>query len=160
MKQIPLTKGMVALVDNEDFDNLSKYKWYAHESKKGQFYARYDAPGKKRILMHRYIMGIEDRKIQVDHINGDKLDNRKENLRVASNRQNSRNHSKLKSNNTSGFRGVCFVKRTGKYVAYVRDTEGKRKHLGSFTDAVSAAIAFDKAAKEIYGEFCGKLNFD
>lgn len=159
MVKIPLTKGMSTLISDEDFEEVKKFKWYAHESMPGQFYARSDFPGRKRIFLHRFLMKIDNPKIQVDHKNGDKLDNRRENLRLATNQQNSRNQTKVKSHNTSGFRGVSFNKRANKFEAYIRTPDKKRKHLGFFSNAKEAAKAFDIAAKEIYGEFSGKTNY-
>lgn len=163
MKEIELTQGYIAIVDEEDFERVNAFKWYAQKSKPGQVYARRERrinKKKVRILMHRFIMNVSDPNIQVDHKNGNKLDNRKENLRIASNQQNNRNHVMLKSNNSSGYRGVSLYKKTGKYVAYISNKDGKRKHLGTFEKAEEAAKSFDKAAKQIYGEFCGKLNYE
>lgn len=161
-EEIPLTKGFIAIVDGEDFETLNIHKWYAHMSRDNA-YARRDTyiNGKRgSIFMHRFLLGISDPKMQVDHINGNTLDNRRENLRAATNQQNNRNQLGIKSNNTSGYRGVHFYKRTKQFIAYIRKENKKKKHLGYFSTAEEAAKAFDKAAKEMYGEFCGKLNFD
>jgi len=168
MKQIPLTKGMVAIVDDEDFERVSAIKWQASKTRK-EHYAIHSIgitlpSGKKtskNIKMHRFIMGVTDPKIQVDHRNWNTLDNRKENLRLVNNRQNQMSR-KGYSTNTSGFRGVSLDKRkrTNPWIAQIQDKNKKRKWIGSFATAEEAAKAFDKAAKEIYGEFCGKLNFD
>lgn len=163
MKEISLTKGYSAIVDDEDFERVSAFKWHAHESKSSKFYARRDVrkgKSKTRIFMHRFLMKISDPDVVVDHINGNRLDNRKENLRIASVTENNRNQTKIRSDNSSGYRGVALNSKTGKYVAYVTGSNGKRKHLGTFSKAEEAAKAFDKAAKEIYGKFCGKLNYE
>lgn len=170
MKEIKLTKGRVAIVDDEDFETIKMFKWYAHESKPGIFYARRDKyigiiNGKqksKKILMHRSLLSIDSRKTQVDHKNSDTLDNRKENLRICTNKENSTNKSKLRSDNTSGYRGIYENNRlsTRKYFAFIRDKDNKRITIGRFSTIEKAAKAFDKAAKVYYGEFCGKLNFE
>jgi hypothetical protein len=167
LKEIPLTKGLVALIDDEDFEKVSVFRWQAVSNKK-VYYAYHSIAkklpnGKKgstAIKMHRLVMGVTDPKIQVDHINGNTLDNRKENLRLCSNIENSRNR-KGYCTNTSGFRGVGRDKRRNSnpwFATIVKDE--KQKWLGYFNTPEEAAKAFDKAAKEIYGEFCGKLNFE
>lgn len=94
MKEIPLTQGKVALVDDEDFELLNQLNWYAYKNKTGNYYAvrNYSAEKGKRkiILMHREIMDAP-KGIQVDHRNGDGLYNQKENLRLATHQQNSFN---------------------------------------------------------------------
>ena len=170
MKEISLTQGKIALVDDADFEILSQYKWQARKVR-GKFYAGRGEylgkiNGKYKIVcihMHREILGVSDINIQVDHINGYGLDNRRENLRLASPSQNRRNLNGLKSNNSSGFRGV--IKRKDKkndkiWRARISGPDGKRKNLGQFKSPEEAAISFDGAAKELYGEFCGKLNFE
>lgn len=157
---------MVAIVDDEDFYRISAFKWYAHQSSASQFYARrdYRINGVKyKVYMHRFIMKVDEETIQVDHINGNRLDNRKENLRICSNQQNSRNKRVMRSDNTSGYRGVDYRKDPrykNKWSARITLPSGKKKHLGQFPTAEAAARAFDRAAKEIYGEFCGNLNFE
>lgn len=160
MKEISLTKGMTALIDDEDFDKVKEFKWYAHESRPGKFYARSDFPGRKRVFLHRFIMNIDDPKIQVDHIDGNKMNNTRSNLRLATNQENNRNQHKLKSNNTSNYRGVSFNKQSNKFEAYIKLPNKKKKNLGLFEKVEDAAKAFDIAAKEIYGTYCGKLNYE
>ena len=100
---------------------------------------------------HRIIMGITDPKIQVDHINGNKLDNRKENLRLATNQQNNYNVGPQK-NNKSGYKGVSWKKDKNKWEAKIRNNN-KLKFLGYFDDLVEAGRAYDRAALELFGEF-------
>ena len=150
--RIPVTnkKGEIKyfLVDREDFDRVNEYKW------------RIDARSYVRkgfgIFLHRFIMGIIEPKMVVDHVNGDKLDNRKANLRIVTNTQNAQNKKK-QVNNTSGFKGVFFNKTTNKCVAQIR-INGKCKYLGNFSTPEAAAHAYDEAARIYHGEF-GRYNF-
>jgi hypothetical protein len=105
--------------------------------------------------MHREVCAVADDE-QVDHINRCKLDNRRANLRAATNRQNLGNMGLLRSN-TSGFRGVSWRKRRQKWEASI-SVDGRNIFLGHFTDKAEAARAYDDAAKRSFGEFA-RLNF-
>lgn len=165
MKTIQLTKGLVALVDDKDYEELSKYKWYAHWNKLGKTYvARRTAhDGKKTIgiRMHRQIMGVTDPRIQIDHANACTLDNRRENLRVTTNSGNERNKRKRKGC-ASKYKGVSLNR--DKWRARISIPtlsgfgDGKRLELGSFDREIDAALAYDKAAK-IHHSVFAKLNF-
>ena len=144
MKTIPLTRGLVAKVDDADYGWLSKFKWYAQRTAPGIFYA---ARGHGS-LMHREILPGAS---QVDHINQDKLDNQRHNLRAADSRKNKAN-IKRKKNNTSGFKGVSWNKRKGCWTADITSF-GKHKYLGQFKVVSDAAKAYDDAAKKEFGEF-------
>lgn len=109
----------------------------------------------KTLYLHRLIMGAADNE-QIDHINMDKTDNRRCNLRFANHAENQRNKG-LRSDNTTGFKGVCFDKSKGKYIAYI-NLNGVRTYLGLFADKVCAAKAYDLAALKQHGEFA-RLNF-
>ena len=158
MKQIHLTKNKIAIVDDEDFDYLSKWKWcytnkgYAFRSQK-----RSETGSKKRkgVYLHRQLMGNPSQ--QVDHINGDTLDNRKANLRLANHSENMRNR-KLQKNNTSGFKGVWFNKKRQKFIATIK-INGQSRTIKSANTAEEAAKAYDIKAKELYGSFA-RLNFN
>jgi hypothetical protein len=145
----------VALVDIEDFDWLCHWSWCAHFDKStGKNYAtrKLTINGKpQQIRMHREILGLEsDDKHQGDHINKDTLNNRRDNLRIASVEENQRNRGAYK-NNTSGFKGVS-LHPDGAYTAHI--TYDKKKHyLGSFKTAEEAYAAYCAAAKEHHGEF-------
>ena len=165
MKVIPLTKGLVALVDDEDFEELSKHSWYAHWNKMGKTYVarRTVHSGKKTtgMRMHRQIMGVTDPRIQVDHANFCTLDNRRENLRVTTNSGNERNKHKRKGC-ISKYKGIDLKR--GKWRARINIPSisgfgrGIRTDLGTYENEIDAAKAYDDAAKIHYGVFA-KLNF-
>jgi hypothetical protein len=142
-------------VSPEDQDLIDAYSWYAKDSTDKYACAWID--GRNQYL-HRIIAGRMGLNLQgqIDHHNGDKLDNRRSNLRAASHGQNQHNVG-LQSNNTTGFKGVSFHKRIGKYQALIR-FHGKRHHLGYHGTAEQAARAYDDAAREKFGEFA-RLNF-
>jgi hypothetical protein len=151
--EIPLTKGLFAIVDESDYGWVNHWRWNAHWGN-GYIYAGRKS-GEHTILMHRAIVAAQDGQV-VDHRNHDTLDNRRENIRVCSQTQNLYNRSKAK-NNTSGLIGVYWHKSKNRWCAQIRDS-GKRIHIGYFTDKVQAAIARDAMAKLIHGEFA-VLNF-
>lgn len=129
MKQILLTKGAVALVDDEDFDEVSKHSWCLQS--KGYAASRID---NKLVLLHRFIMKAKKGQI-IDHINRSKLDNRKSNLRFCSLEQNASNHGSL---------GVYLKKSTNKFVAQIM-INGKTTHLGYFNDKLDAIKKYKEA---------------
>lgn len=157
MKEIPLTQGMVVVVDDEDFEELSKYKWYT--SRNGKVANLYYAvrkvaafpSGYITVLMHRQIMNPKSIQV-VDHIDHNGLHNCRINLRVCTHRQNL-----LNSRNQGKYKGVTWCKRDKIWAARVT-LNGKSKRIGSFTDPIAAAKAYDKAAKELHGTFA-YLNF-
>jgi len=155
MKEIKLTKGQVALVDDEDFERVSKYKWYAGWHPRPQSFTarRTNREDSKRtkIFMHRQIMNAPPGK-QVDHRNHDTLDNRKANLRICTSAENNRNQRKQRGCSSSQFKGVSWHKRKRKWVAYICPDD-KQQHLGLFTDEIDAALAYNIAAAEMFGEF-------
>jgi hypothetical protein len=102
-------------------------------------------------LLHRFILEVEDPKVQVDHKDGDGLNCRRSNIRICTDTQNKQNKGPS-SLNKSGFRGVHKFKATGKYQAQIR-VNGKLLHLGYFIDRFDAARAYNKAAKKYFGEF-------
>lgn len=157
MKKIQLSQGQFALVDDDDYDRLSKYKWCALKHHTGKYYAaRTDvANNRKTIRMHRFIMGICDDTDKVaDHINNDPLDNRKVNLRVCTKKENAKNRTSKKGA-SSVYLGVN-ISGNG-FIARVGSGED-RKYLGYFSCEIEAAKAYDIAAKEMHGEFAN-LNF-
>ena len=161
MKEIQLTQGKVAIVDDEDFERISQYKWYAtceKRRKKQVFYAqRMSSINGKRISikLHRFIMN-NPADFQIDHKNGNGLDNRKSNLRLATAYQNHQNIIYLKPS-ASGFRGVYPIKNGKRFEAKI-SAYGKNYFLGCFNAPEEAARAYDRKAKELHGEFA-VLNF-
>lgn len=155
MKEIQLTQGQVAKVSDNRFNYLSQFKWYAvyTPSVNGYYAAR--RFGKTQILMHREIMDAPNG-TQIDHQDGDGLNNQNENLRFCTAAQNQFNRNK-QINNSSGFKGVDFHKNMNKWRAKIQ-LNYKRIHLGYFDSAEEAARAYDEAAKKYYGEFA-MLNF-
>lgn len=158
-KKIPLTQGKFALVDDNDYEELSKYKWYASEMKKRNWYAgrnRKKHEGKDGlILMHRFIMKAK-KGTQVDHIDGNGLNNQRSNIRICTNSQNQAN-KKMPRTNKSGYKGVSWFKRDKKWRAKMI-FNGKDIHIGLFKKIEDAAKAYDLAAVKFQGEFA-KINF-
>lgn len=153
MKEIFLTKGMVAIVDDDDYNQLSKYKWQA-EFRADRWYARRRKPnseGGKCIYMHREIMNPNQDEV-VDHINGNGLDNRRENIRTCTRKQNQWNTKRQKNNRSSQFVGVHFDKSRNKFVASI-GYNYRVIYCGRYDTEIEAAIAFNKKAIEIKGEF-------
>ncbi len=162
MKRIELTQGKFAIVDDDNFEELSQFNWYANRKKDNNYFAQRKAiveGNTKILLMHRVIMGCPD-DLQIDHINHDTLDNRKENLRVCSNSSNQMNKRKKRKIASSKYKGVTFCKdgwRIKKWKAYLQ-FGNKRYSLGYFLTEEEAARAYDNKAKELFGEFV-YLNF-
>jgi hypothetical protein len=151
-----------AVVDAEDVSIANKYDWYLQKSTRGRTsYAVktiYDKQTKKyiQLRMHRFILGLTDNKVLVDHINGNGLDNRRENLRIATNSQNQTNRS-VSSISKLGVKGVTFVdkNKNRKYCAYVTVD---KKWIGSYHKTLKeAALAYNEMAKKYYGEYA-RLN--
>lgn len=155
MKEISLNNGFFAKVDDNLFDDLNKFVWRSLNDTYARMFVMSDGV-RKTVLMHRYILNVTDPSIKIDHIDGDGFNNCIHNLRVCSHQQNMQNHNRLFKNNTSGYRGVSFHKKTNKWRATIKGF----KHIGLFDTAEEAALAFDNKAKELFGEFCGKLNFE
>lgn len=152
MKKINLTKGQVAIVDDNRFDELNNKKWYAHK-RSNTFYA-VRCERKKAIHMHHQVTGFKY--AMIDHINGDGLDNRECNLRPCTRSENGIN-SRIYKNNKSGLRGVFWHKRDKKWHTYIRKN-GTPFFIGYFDDKEEAGRAYRKKAIELFGEFA-VLNF-
>lgn len=160
-KTIELSQGKVALVDDEDYAWLSRWKWSAAKFDKDSstYYAvrtiRLPNGRWGSIKMHRIIVDATNG-TRVDHKDGDGLHNTRDNLRQSTPQQNNCNSSK-QSNNTSGYKGVCRNKSRARWIAQIT-ANGIRKWIGSFATAEEAALAYDIAAIELHGEFA-RLNF-
>jgi len=162
MKEIKLTKGQSALVDDEDYEELSKHNWYAHVSRHSVYACRHvgdKVNGKGHLVrMHRQIMG-DPVEFVIDHINHNGLDNRKENLRICTLSQNSQNCIKTKPTKYL-YKGIRF--RGKKAVARPYSAQltcgNKNYYLGIYATIIEAARAYDAKAIELFGEFAC-LNF-
>jgi hypothetical protein len=155
MREIPLTRDQVAIVDDEDYAWLSQWKWQATWNPHTRsFYATTDRMyGMKRFKcsMHREILGLTDMHVKCDHRNHDTLDNRRRNLRVASNSQNLMN-SRMRTSNTSGYKGVSWFARDHKWRAKIM-IGYKQRSLGHFDKIEDAAAAYHAASLKYHGEF-------
>lgn len=150
MKLIPLTHQKFAMVDDIDFEELSKYRWAAHRHKNGVWYAERTVSGKV-ILMHRYILNPPDGML-VDHKDRDGLNNQRTNIRLATRGQNNANRRAAITSQTSKFLGVAFEKDRQKWTARIRKN-GIGYRLGSFQSEREAAMAYNSAAVKFHGEF-------
>jgi hypothetical protein len=158
MKEIPLTKGYVALVDNDDYDRLiAMGKWYYNKG-----YAErkrsYTVNGKRVYVlmsMHRIIANTP-KGMSTDHIDGNPLNNQKLNLRICSHGENMQNCKVVRKNNTSGFRGVKWHSIGKKWDVSIH-LKGEKIYLGLYADKIEAAKVYNKAAIKYYGEFA-RLN--
>lgn len=112
----------------------------------------------KKDYLHRLILGVSSNIFDIDHINHDGMDNRKCNLRTCYPQQNYCNKPKINIKTSSKFKGVCWQKSANKWCSGIM-VNYRKKHLGLFENELDAAIAYDKAAKEIHGEFAS-LNFN
>ncbi len=154
MKQIKLTQDKVALVDDEDFETLNKYKWhysrYSPHFENG--YAKRRNPNGKPALIRMQHMILPLKKgYMVDHKNGNGLDNRRENLRLVTKSQNMMNCG-LQRNNKSGYKGVCWHESNKKWRAQIF-VNGRQYFLGLFKNKKDAARAYNDAAPHYHGEY-------
>jgi hypothetical protein len=159
MKTIPLTQGKRAIVNDEDFERLSGFKWNAHWTGAHWVVRRYShmKRNQKGTWISQYvpitheILGKKDGMI-VDHRNGNPLDNRRENLRFATVSQNLCNRKVQRNNKTTGVKGVWVNPRDGRFYTCVT-LNGKRRWLGSFCTLSDATHAYNEAAEKLHGDF-------
>ncbi|HYF49092.1 MAG TPA: HNH endonuclease [Planctomycetota bacterium] len=157
MREIPLTQGYVAIVDDADYDRLASRSWQALRLSPDHVYAvhmrRTGGKGGGRVVrvyMHRELMGAESQRL-IDHANGNTLDNRRENLRFATPSQNAQN-SRKRPGCTSMFKGVSWHKRSRRWRAKIK-ANGQEQHLGSFLTEDAAREAYQQAAARLHGAF-------
>lgn len=159
MKEIPLTRGYVAIVDDEDYEKVARFKWRAQGRSGGNLiYASRSLPrpSKAVVLLHREILGAGPGE-EVDHIDGDGLNCRRANLRRALHSSNLGNARKRQRGQTSQFKGVSYSRVARAWHAYI-GVMGKKLHLGTYGIEADAARAYDAAARLRFGEFA-RLNF-
>ena len=154
MKEIELSRGYKAIVDDEDYERLSQWAWKISTCNSGVYATRWvpesDSNRRQLVRMHVDIMNPPTGML-VDHVNGDTLDNRRCNLRVCTKGQNQMN-MRRNSRNTSGYRGVHWHAKCGKWVAMIK-VNGERHYLGLFESVEAAAVAYAEASRKYHGEF-------
>ena len=151
--QIPLTRGLFALVDSDDYKMLVSYKWYACTNGYAARSERVSKTKQDCVLMHRFIMNAP-KGVEVDHIDGDRLNNSKSNLRFCNRSENRRNS--CASNKTSRFKGVSWNKNEKRWKASIVFNL-RTYSCGTFKDEVEAACAYNRKALELHGEYA-RLN--
>lgn len=153
MKIIKLTKGKLAIVDDDNYDELIKYKWYCNS---GGYALRRDYTTKDKIFiwMHRLINNTP-RNLETDHVNGNRLDNRKSNLRSCTIKQNRQNRSVNRNKINTKYKGIHL--HGNNWRAQIK-INGILKTIGMYKSEIDAACAYDKYAKKEFGEFA-KCNF-
>lgn len=148
MKEIKLTQGKFAQVDDSDYDFLNQFKWYAQKDRRTYYAVRRN--GNKRDKMHRVILNLnyDDNRLP-DHLDGDGLNNQRYNLRIADHSQNCANRKSLQIS-ISKYKGVSPSKK--RWRADITK-DGVHKYIGSFKNEVDAALAYNNEAKRLHGEF-------
>lgn len=147
--ELSLNNGITTLVDDEDAELISAYKWYATYSRRGQCYYVMTSINKKTVYLHRLLTGAKAGEV-VDHQNRNTLDNRKQNLRLTTHQNNCFNQRGKGSN--TGFKGVSYSKERQKYFASIMHN-GRTIPLGRYITPLEAAKAYNEAATRLFGEF-------
>lgn len=153
MKEVPLSRGLVAFVDDADWPLVCDGCWSAAIGGKyaSRFLIRPDGT-KAQVLMHRHIVNAP-KGFEVDHVDGNGLNNCRANLRIATHRENMGNIHTSTRTRRGELKGVFLDKRRSSWVATLRDDAGRKRFLGQFSDEYEAALAYDAAARERFGEF-------
>lgn len=149
MIKIKLTKGFEAILDDCD-NEYAKNKWF--ESNGYAVRTSYDGGVQKTLRLGREILAINDPKLEVDYINHDTLDHRRENLRIVTRMQSQQNRKVMKTKTSSKYKGVFWLERIKKYTATIRINK-KQLHIGCYSNEDDAAKAYNKKATELFGEF-------
>lgn len=153
MRVLILTQGQHTVIADSVYEWASKFKWYAKKDR-NTFYAARNIrlPDGRRVtsLLHREILKAP-KGVEVDHQDGDGLNNLPDNIRICSSTENARNRS-IRPDTISGYKGVYFHKATGKWQAEIQ-IAGKRVHLGLFEQKIDAAKSYDRASLRLFGEF-------
>lgn len=154
MIEVPLYGGDIALVDELDASLVLAHSWHIRPSGYSRYAQTNVFTGSRWVIrqMHRLLLGAKAHQL-VDHINGNGLDNRRANLRLCTSSENGRNRRNANKNNTTGYRGVSLRKKSGRYQAYISSSEGIRIHLGFFSTAEDAALAYNEATLRHHGAF-------
>jgi hypothetical protein len=152
MKEIKLTKGQVALVDDDDFEHLNHFKWKVYFSESANSYYATRKINGKHIAMHRILMNTVGTNLVIDHKDHNGLNNQKQNLRIATKSQNGANRQ-IRKNATSKFLGVHWDKSRNKWRAAIKSSNQKQKTIGRFENETEAALAYNDYALKLHGEF-------
>ena len=159
MTTLTTANGYEFIVDDEDVDLISEHKWFARKHGKSLYLEGWEWNNELNrnftLYGHRVILGVTDPTVHIDHTNGNPLDNRKQNLRIVTRSQNIAN-SRVRDDNTSGYKGVSWHKGKAKWVARV-SKDNVRHSLGYFTNPEDAAGAYNRAALRFHGEYA-RLN--
>lgn len=148
---IPLTQEKFAYIDLEDYERVTnKHSWHAEPSRYGRSWYARTCINYRKILLHRFILEIDDPNIKIDHINNNGLDNRKENLRVATSSQNKANMIAI--GGTSKYKGVSYNKKASAWISEI-SYQNVKNYLGTYFSEKQAALAYNDAAKVLFGEF-------
>lgn len=150
MRHIELTNGGCTTVSDIDYQKLCEHRWHSIRNKRNIYVRAWIC--QKKILMHRFILDAKKGE-QVDHKNGNGLDNTRENIRICSSQENAMN--RRIQTHSSKYKGVRWHD-NGKWVARIK-ISGKLKHIGCFSSEEGAAAAYNVAAVSLFGEFA-KLN--
>jgi hypothetical protein len=155
---IPLTRGKVATIDADDAERVLQHKWYLQTNDDREYAAacHTTSPNQKIVIfMHRLILNAP-KGVQVDHLDGDGLNNTRANLRLCTHAQNMANQRLRRATNTSGYKGVYWKKHAKQWCAQIKH-QGRKHHLGYYRNPEDAARAYDRAAITFFGEFA-RLN--